>query len=214
MRKNRIALVFVFMMVCGICGTLVRAGGEQASPPQGTPSASSQPGSDRPLSPGAKFNYAVHHSILSPLAYAKSATLAGFSMAVDSEADRPYGMGAEGFGRRWADRMGRGTIKEFVGSGTAASLLHEDPRYFHSPNRAFGARVRYALTRVLITRTDGGTNRFNTHNVIGIFTAEGIAYSWRPDSSQRNVKNYFQRVGQTLAWDGLSKLLKEFRGKQ
>ena len=37
-------------------------------------------------------------------------------------------------------------------------LLHEDPRYFRKGNGLKRGRIGYALSRVLITRTDGGTN--------------------------------------------------------
>ena len=165
---------------------------------------------DRPLAPDEKFIYAVKHSIASPTAYLFSAAGAGWSMATDAEGDRDFGMGAEGFGRRWAHRMGKTTISQFTGSWAVASLLHEDPRYYPARSSAIPTRVGHAFKRVVVTRDDSGSDRFNTHTLVGILTAEAVSRTWRPEGGKGNTATYFQRVGQSLAWTGVSNLVKEF----
>ena len=73
--------------------------------------------------------------------------------------------------------------------GLIPSLTHEDPRYFVKLFGSPKSRILYAMTRVLITRTDDGRSTFNWSNVMGGLMAEGLATSYLPDSERTYGEN-------------------------
>jgi hypothetical protein len=179
-----------------------------AVPAQATPPP--PPDVYQPLTSGGKFAYAIRHSILSPTAYLKAVAGAGYSMAINNESERGYGWGGEGFGRRVAHRMGKTTVHHLTGSWLAASALREDPRYHPSSSDGAMNRALYAASRVFVTRTDDGGDRFNTHNFIGIAASNGAATAWRPRESRGDVAKYFSRFATSLMWSAIGNLQKEF----
>ena len=92
--------------------------------------------------------------------------------------------------------------------GIFPAFLHEDPRYFR---RGFGtkkSRFGYALTRVLVTRTDAGGTRFNFSEVLG--NAAGVAISNSYYAEGRTVSNNVAKLGEQISTDAISQVLKEF----
>jgi len=87
-------------------------------------------------------------------------------------------------------------------------LLHEDPRYFRLGQGTFWHRMGYATSRVFITRTDSGNNRFNYSELLGNSLAVGVSNSYYPDS--RNVGANFSKLSIQIATDALSNVLREF----
>ncbi len=79
-----------------------------------------------------------------------------------------------------------------------ASLLHEDPRYFRrGPAVRRWYRVGYALSRVVVTRTDSGHSRFNYSGVIGMAMGIALSNAYYPDSSV-NAREVGERFGTSL----------------
>src|SRR2546428_12582390 len=74
-----------------------------------SPSAQNGAPQSDPLTPGGKFKYALHDSILSPISYVKSVASAGYSQAANLSGDRGFGWGAAGCAQRFGDSPG-GTI--------------------------------------------------------------------------------------------------------
>lgn len=68
--------------------------------------------------------------------------------------------------------------------------------------------MKYALTRILITRTDSGRQRFNFSEVGGNSMAVAISNAWYPDT--RTVSDNAEKLGIQLATDAFSNVLKEF----
>jgi hypothetical protein len=134
-------------------------------------------------------------------------------MAIDASGDRGYGMGAEGFSRRWGDRMGKATVTEFAGSWVAASLLRQDPEYYPSPDPAFVRRAVYAMSRVLITRGDSGDSQFNASNMAGIAAGVMASLAWNPARTVTSGR-FFRTYGESIATNAISKLLREFIRKR
>lgn len=165
------------------------------------------------LKPGGKFKYAVHDSILSPMSYAKAVAGAGYSMAVNTAGDRGFGWGAEGFSRRFGDRMGGTMIHDFAGYWVTASLLHQDPRYYHSPKRDFRNRLVYAVSRVFVTHGDNGDSQFNASNMVGIAASNAAQIGWTPGQDFTGQR-YFRRFGKSIALNMGAKIIKEFFTKE
>ena len=76
------------------------------------------------------------------------------------------------------------TTQNFFQDAVLASLLHEDPRYFRrGPEYGIWNRVGYALSRVVVTRTDAGTNTFNYSGMLGMGMGIALSNAYYPDSS-------------------------------
>ena len=209
------ALPAAFLIAVVCVGQSTLAQNPAAAPPAAAPAPNSnsslQPA--QPLSPTDKFDYAIRHSLLSPMAYLKASAVAGLSMASDFSGDRAYGMGADGFARRWGDRMCKATVTELAGSWIAASTLRQDPRYHLSADPRLGGRLVYAASRVFITRGDNGDSRFNSSNLIGIAAGVGAAITWNPTKPVTSGR-FLQSFGESIAVNALSKIAREFLRRQ
>jgi hypothetical protein len=134
--------------------------------------------------------------------------LAGISQAQNSEPG--YGQGAEGYGKRYGAALADGTIENFWTSAIFPSLLREDPRYFQMGKGSFWRRTRYAVSRIVVTRTDSGNSQFNFSEFLGSAMAAGIStYSYHPHAD-KTLSNTASVWGTQVAYDSLSYFVKEF----
>ena len=112
-----------------------------------------------------------------------------------------FHQGAAGYGRYYwhtlADAVNENTWVEFI----IPSALHQDTRYYTLGHGEFGKRVAYAVTRVVITRTDSGHRAFNASEVLGAGAFSGVANLYYP-SAERTVTKTYQRWITNLAIDG------------
>ena len=131
----------------------------------------------------AKQKYAVvARSTFDYVQYPWWAFLAGISQAENSEPG--YGQGAAAYGKRFATQIADGTIENFMTAAVLPSLLHQDPRYFQSGKGGFMHRTGYAITRIVVTRTDSGHAQFNYSEVFGSALSATIStYSYHPKST-------------------------------
>jgi hypothetical protein len=88
------------------------------------------------------------------------------------------------------------------------TVTKEDPRYYTLGRGGFFKRTGYAVSRLLITRTDVGNATFNFSEVVGAGAAAGISNLYYPPGNTW-VKTY-QRWGSQLFQDALSFEAKEF----
>lgn len=58
--------------------------------------------------------------------------------------------------------------------------FHEDSRYYTLGHGGFLKRTAYSLSRIIITRTDSGTESFNASEIIGAGGAAGISSAYYP----------------------------------
>jgi hypothetical protein len=136
-------------------------------------------------------------------------TAAAFATLYQLENQNPsFGQGMAGYAKRLATSYGDQMIGNMMTEGIMPSLMHEDPRYFRLGEGTKGARVKYALTRILITRTDSGHQRFNFSEVGGNSIAVAISNAWYPDT--RTVSDNAEKLSIQLATDAFSNVLKEF----
>jgi hypothetical protein len=148
-----------------------------------------------PLSTGEKFKLFVDNSI-SLSALAGSAASAGIDQADDTP--RGYGQGSDAYAKRFGANMGRNASSNFFGTFLLASMLHQDPRFFPQADPTFGGSIKYALTRVVVTRDDNGNDVANWSGLLGPLMAEGLANAYWPDRD-RTVGQTFGRYGLDLA---------------
>ena len=89
------------------------------------------------------------------------------------------------------------------------SWLHEDPRYYQMGKGPFSHRSYYALSRLVVARTDSGGTRFNYSESIGNAAAAAISNIYHPDQDRTAARNA-STFGFLILYDGLSNELKEF----
>jgi hypothetical protein len=133
--------------------------------------------------------------------------LAGISMASKSEPS--FGQGAEGYGKYYWHVFADGAIENYMTEAIVPAATKEDPRYYTMGKGGFFKRTGYAVSRLVITRTNSGKRTFNLSEIVGAGTAAGIGNAYYPAQSNPWVKTY-QRWGTQVGLDGLSNVIKEF----
>jgi hypothetical protein len=136
------------------------------------------------------------------------AFLAGISQAQNSEPG--YGQGAAGYGKRFGAAAADGTIENYWTSAILPSLLHQDPRFYQLGKGGFWHRTFYAMSRIVVTRTDSGGSQFNSSEVFGSAIAAGIStYSYHPHAD-KTLSNTASVWGSQIGYDTVTIVLKEF----
>ena len=89
------------------------------------------------------------------------------------------------------------------------SLTHEDTRYYTLGRGGFLKRTGYALSRVVVTRSDSSKEVFNLSEVVGSGAAAGISTLYYP-SQQQTFGNVGKEWGVDVAVDAIAFVAKEF----
>jgi hypothetical protein len=135
------------------------------------------------------------------------AALAGYSMATNATPE--FHQGAAGYGRYlWHSYVDQ-SIENYAVEFVVPALTHEDIRYYTLGKGGFFKRTGYALSRVVITRSDAGTATFNCGEVIGSGAAAGISNLYYP-ASERTLGNTTQKWGINVGVDAATFVFKEF----
>jgi hypothetical protein len=132
----------------------------------------------RPLSEKERTDLYLK-TMVNPLGYVK----AGFSAGIDQWHDKPeeWEQGASGYGKRFANIVGQYSIQRTVTFG-AASVLHEDNRYFNSGKKGFWPRTGYALASGILARHDDGTRHVSVSQLGGVGAGAFLSRFWQPPS--------------------------------
>jgi hypothetical protein len=159
-----------------------------------------------PLTARQKFQVFVKHT------YAPS-TFAG--AAFDAAADRienhnpAYAKGFAGMAQRYGIELATSETGVFFGSFMFPVLLKQDPRYLRNPRLAFPKRALYAMSRVLITRSDNGRQSFNASYVLGGAASQAVNDLFVPGHRQ-GMHPIVDRLTFDLAVDSGFNLIHEF----
>jgi hypothetical protein len=160
-----------------------------------------------PLTAGQKFKVATRSSF-DYVQYPWYAALAAISQAENSEP--AYGQGAEGYAKRFGTAFADGTIENYMVNAVVPAVMRTDPRYYQLGKGTFVHRTGYALSRLLITRTDSGHNTFNYGEVLGSGMGAAIStYSYHPAADQ-TFSNTASVWGTQVAYDAIRIVLNEF----
>jgi len=160
-----------------------------------------------PLTPKQKFELFAKETF-DPFTFASSAAGAGISQINN---DNPkYGRGAGAYADRFGAAVADVTTQNFFSDAILATWWHEDPRYFRrGPEYHFWYRVGYALSRVAVTRTDAGKDRFNFSGMVGMSLGIALSNAYYPDASV-NGEEVASRFGTSILASALSNILPEF----
>ena len=167
------------------------------------PDLAASPG---PLDAKQKLELFADKSV-APSRFLSSAAGAGIHQALDSLP--AYGQGMSGYGKRLGSSMATGASSEFFGTFLFASLMHRDPRYFVSLRGSPWRRISYGVSRLVITRTDAGTEGANLPGLLGPLFAESLANSYLP-AQEQTAGRTFQRYGIRLGFTAGANIVKEY----
>jgi hypothetical protein len=160
-----------------------------------------------PLTVKEKFRLFAKETI-DPFTVLSAAAGAALSQ-VDNQNPK-YGEGAGPYAERFGAAVADITTQNFFQDAVFASLLHEDPRYFRKgPEFGVWYRVGYALSRVVVTRTDAGKDRFNFSGILGMSAGIALSNAYYPGSSV-NAGEVGYRFATSAVSSALSNLLPEF----
>jgi hypothetical protein len=160
-----------------------------------------------PISAKRKLTIATKDTIDYPL-FLLGGGLAGIAQLTNEHPQ--FGQGVEGFFHRYATAYADQAIGNYMTEGILPILFHEDPRYFMK-GRSYGGvgrRTWYAATRIFVTKTDSGKSTFNFAEVVGNSIAAGVGNAYYP--GETHLSDNLSRLGQDLATDAISQILKEF----
>lgn len=159
-----------------------------------------------PLTSKQKLELFADKSV-APSRFLTSALGAGIGQARDSLPG--YGQGMGGYGKRFGSSMATGASTEFFGTFLFASLSRRDPRYFVSLHGGPLRRIGYGVSRLVVARTDGGTEGFNWPGILGPIFAESLANSYLPVKEQTAGRT-FRRYGVRLGFTAGTNIFKEY----
>lgn len=144
-----------------------------------------------------------------PGIYPVAAFYDGLTMASPPKAYPPeWRQGFPGFARNYGDFMASWASVQ-GGKFVAASILHEDPRYFTSTNKNFFARVFNTVRYVVIDRSDSGHPRLAVANLAGALAGGFVGNAYLPDP-YANASHGFRRSAFALTGFVTSNLADEF----
>jgi hypothetical protein len=138
--------------------------------------------------------------------FLQSAFIAGMGQVTNGNPS--FGQGVEGYAKRFGAAYADFGIQNSMTEGVFPTVLHQDPRYFRRPEGSVPARLGYAISRLLITRTDSGKHQFNYSELVGGATSLAISNAYHADG--RNLADNAGRYALQLGFDAASSVLKEF----
>ena len=159
-----------------------------------------------PLSVKEKFVLATEDSF-DYSGFILAGMIAGYSMGVKSTPE--FHQGAAGFGRYYWHSFVDETSGNYFTEAIVPVIAHQDPRYYTLGHGGFWRRSGYAVTRLLITRTDSGGSTFNISEIGGNLAGAGLSNLYYP-SQERTIRKTAENWGTQVGVDGIADFLKEF----
>jgi hypothetical protein len=159
-----------------------------------------------PLSLKSKFWLATQDSF-DYSSFISAGIIAGASQANNST--REFGQGAKGYGRYYWHAVADQAVGNYLTEAIVPTVRREDPRYYTLGHGGFFKRTGYAVSRLLITRTDSGGRTFNFSEIVGNGAGAGISDLYYP-SRERTWTKTGQKWVTQIALDGVFNVVKEF----
>ena len=163
-----------------------------------------------PPSTSEKWKFFVDETVtpLTLVAATLDATVSQLTRSAPLYGKHPWKRGA--FPKRLAATVTDDLSQNFFADFLLASAFHQDTRYYRmGPTRKVWPRIGYAISRAVITRTDGGDPTFNSANVLGCAMSAGLSNAYYPPVS-RTVSDSLTNWGTNVAGAGLTNLAPEF----
>lgn len=133
--------------------------------------------------------------------------LAGIGQARNSNPE--FRQGGAGFGRYYWHSFTDQAVGNYFTEAIVPAVTHEDPRYYTLGHGGLWHRSAYAISRLLITRTDSGGRSFNFSEIVGNGAGAGVSDLYYP-SQERTWTKTGQKWLTQVALDGVFNVFKEF----
>jgi hypothetical protein len=159
-----------------------------------------------PLGTKEKFWLATQDSF-DYSAFLLAGILAGIGQVKNSVPE--FRQGAAGFGRYYWHSFADQAVGNYMTEAIVPALTRQDPRYYTLGHGGLFRRSGYALSRLLVTRTDSGGSSFNFSEIVGNGAGAGISNLYYP-ASQRTWTKTGQKWLTQVAIDGVFNVFKEF----
>jgi hypothetical protein len=159
-----------------------------------------------PLTAGGKFWLATRDSV-DYSSFIWTGMQAGQSMALRSYPE--LGHGAAGYSRYYWRAFADQASGSYFTEAIVPALTHEDPRYYTLGYGGFFRRAGYALSRIVITKTDSGSRSFNYSEIVGNGMEAGLANLYYPPQ-ERSLHNTAVNWAAQLEGAALNNVFREF----
>jgi hypothetical protein len=159
-----------------------------------------------PLSLKNKFWLATQDSF-DYSSFITAGMLAGVSQATKSYPE--FGQGPKGYGRYCWHALADQAVGNYFTEAIVPTVTREDPRYYTLGHGGFLKRTGYAVSRLLVTRTDFGGRTINISEIVGNGAGAGISDLYYP-SRERTWTKTGQKWVTQIALDGVFNIVKEF----
>jgi hypothetical protein len=159
-----------------------------------------------PLTARGKFMLATQDSV-DYSSFIWAGMLAGQSMALNSYPELHQGL--KGYSRYYWRAFADQASGAYFTEAIIPALTHEDPRYYTLGHGGFFHRAGYALTQVVVTKTDSGGRSFNFSEVVGNGMEAGLSNLYYP-SEERSLHNTALNYVSQLEAASLNNLVREF----
>jgi hypothetical protein len=159
-----------------------------------------------PLSARGKFVLAWHDSF-DYSSFVWTGIVAAQSYGLDS--DPELGSGIAGYGRYYWRAFVDGTSGTYFTEAIVPAMTHEDPRYYTMGHGGFFRRTGYALSRVVLTKTDSGGTSFNWSEVGGNGLEAALSNAYYPPQ-ERGISQTATNWATQMESAALNNIAKEF----
>jgi hypothetical protein len=159
-----------------------------------------------PLTSRGKYGLATQDSV-DYSSFVWAGLQAGQSMALKSYPELHQGVA--GYGRYYWRAFADQASGSFFTEALVPAVTHEDPRYYTLGHGGFFRRAGYALSRVVVTKTDSGGRSFNISEIAGNGMEAGLANFYYPPE-ERSLHNTAVNWATQLEAAGLNNLIREF----
>jgi hypothetical protein len=159
-----------------------------------------------PLSTREKYALAMQDSV-DYSSFVWAGMQAGQSMALKSYPE--LGHGAAGYRRYYWRAFADQASGSYFTEAIIPALTHEDPRYYTRGHGGFFRRAGYALSRVVLTKTDSGGTSVNLSEIVGNGMEAGLANLYYPPQ-ERSLHNTAVNWASQLEAASLNNLFREF----
>jgi hypothetical protein len=159
-----------------------------------------------PLSAKGKFWLATEDSF-DYSAFVWTGIIAGQEFGLKNYPE--FGQGMAGYGRYYWHNFVDGTSGTFFTEAIVPWVTREDPRYYTLGHGGFFRRTGYALSRVVLTKTDSGGTSFNWSEVVGNGFEAGLSNTYYPPQ-ERGLRQTAINWGAQIESAVLNNIAKEF----
>ena len=159
-----------------------------------------------PLTPKQKYKFALRETF-DPIRFVGTGVGAGIEQANDNF--KGYGLGAAGYGKRYAALYGDGLFSDVLSHAVFPVIFHQDPRYFYQGSGTTRSRFIHAVSFSVMIRNDSGRTVPNYSYILGDLGAGALSNLYYPHAD-RGAGLVFMNTAIGVAGRAAGSLAREF----